>query len=138
MLQKLQMYIWMLERSIVCLCRNTLETRLRSRWRPRYRGVKFETTTLEEAAKYALISLDSTMRSNVTVGPPIDLLSYKTDELEVKNHRRFVEDDPHLMGIRRQWEQALRKAVQELRQWCSMESRRGRRGAFMYVASWID
>ena len=78
------------------------------------RGVKFETTTLEEAAKYALISLDSTMRSNVTVGPPIDLLSYKTDELDVKNHRRFVEDDPHLMGIRRQWEQALRKAVQEL------------------------
>ena len=78
------------------------------------RGVKFESTTLEEAAKYALISLDSTMRSNVTVGPPIDLLMYKKDELAVTNHRRFAEDDAHLMGIRRQWEQALRKAVQEL------------------------
>src|SRR6059058_851263 len=36
------------------------------------RGVRFDKTTLEEAAKYALLSLDSTMRSNVTVGPPID------------------------------------------------------------------
>src|ERR1044072_4570971 len=40
------------------------------------RGIRFEQTTLEEAAKYALLSLDSTMRSNVTVGPPIDLLAY--------------------------------------------------------------
>jgi putative proteasome-type protease len=38
------------------------------------RGVRFDRTTLEDGARYALISLDSTMRSNVTVGPPIDLL----------------------------------------------------------------
>src|SRR3954462_9523881 len=42
------------------------------------RGIRFEHTTLEEGAKYALISLDSTMRSNVTVGPPIDLVLYAT------------------------------------------------------------
>ncbi len=46
------------------------------------RGIRFDKTTLEEAAKYALLSLDSTMRSNVTVGPPIDLLAYGVDELE--------------------------------------------------------
>jgi putative proteasome-type protease len=47
------------------------------------RGVRYEHTTLEEAAKYALISIDSTMRSTVTVGPPIDLLVYGTDELQI-------------------------------------------------------
>jgi len=53
------------------------------------RGIRFERTTLEEAAKYALLSLDSTMRSNVTVGPPVDLLAYEVDELEVTRLRRF-------------------------------------------------
>jgi putative proteasome-type protease len=53
------------------------------------RGIRFEQTTLEEAAKYAMISLDSTMRSNVTVGPPIDLMVYGRDELQITRHRRF-------------------------------------------------
>ena len=54
------------------------------------RGIRFDKTTLEEAAKYALLSLDSTMRSNVTVGPPIDLLAYEVDELEITRQRRFA------------------------------------------------
>ena len=40
------------------------------------RGIRHDRTTLEDAARYALISIDSTIRSNVTVGPPIDLLVY--------------------------------------------------------------
>src|SRR6516165_8804212 len=52
------------------------------------RGVRYERTSLEEAAKYALISMDSTMRSNVTVGPPIDVLVYGRDELVLTRHRR--------------------------------------------------
>jgi putative proteasome-type protease len=78
------------------------------------RGIRYEHTTLEEGAKYALISLDSTMRSNVTVGPPIDLLVYATGELTISHHRRFDAQDPDLRDIRAQWEQALRKAVLEL------------------------
>ena len=78
------------------------------------RGIRHDRTTLEDAARYALISLDSTMRSNVTVGPPIDLLVYGKDELEIRRHRRFPERDPDLMAIHAQWEQALRKAVQEV------------------------
>lgn len=78
------------------------------------RGVRYERTTLEEAAKFALISLDSTMRSNVTVGPPIDLLIYGTDELRFLRHRRLADKDPDLQRIHFQWEQALRKAVLEL------------------------
>src|SRR5438270_1499266 len=78
------------------------------------RGVRFDRTSLEEAAKYALISLDSTMRSNVTVGPPIDLLVYPRDELRVSRYRRFTAKDPDLREIHMQWEHALRKGVLEL------------------------
>src|SRR5688572_20042633 len=78
------------------------------------RCIRFDRTTLEEAAKYALLSLDSTMKSNVTVGPPIDLLAYHTDELEVTRQRRFMENDPDLAKIRVRWEQLLRTAVLRL------------------------
>lgn len=78
------------------------------------RGIKFDTTSLEEAAKYALISLDSTMRSNVTVGPPIDIVAYHAGELKITRHRRLAENDPHLVQTRRQWEQVLRRAIHEM------------------------
>lgn len=78
------------------------------------RGVRFDKTTLDEAARYALISLDSTMRSNVTVGPPIDLMVYNSDELKVSRYRRFPDRDPDLAAIHTQWEQSLRQAVQAL------------------------
>ncbi|QOV87569.1 hypothetical protein [Humisphaera borealis] len=80
------------------------------------RGINFERTSLEEAAKYALLSMDSTMKSNVTVGPPIDLLVYLTDELNLTRMRRFPADDPDLAKIRVRWEQALRQAVMKLPQ----------------------
>jgi putative proteasome-type protease len=78
------------------------------------RGIQYDRTSLEEAAKYALLSLDSTMKSNVTVGPPIDLLAYSNDELEITRHRRFEGDDPALVKIRTRWDQALRQAVNRL------------------------
>jgi putative proteasome-type protease len=78
------------------------------------RGIRFDRTTLEEAAKYALLSLDSTMKSNVTVGPPIDLLAYSKDELNITRHRRFEADDAALAKIRTRWDQALRQAVLKL------------------------
>ena len=61
-----------------------------------------------------MISIDSTIRSNVTVGPPIDLLVYSRDELKVSRYRRFAAKDPDFLAVHAQWEQALRKAVQEL------------------------
>jgi putative proteasome-type protease len=78
------------------------------------RGVRFHLTTLQEAAKFALISLDSTIRSNVTVGPPIDLMLYRTGDLRVSHYRRFSAKDPDWQRIHIQWEHALRKAVLEL------------------------
>ena len=78
------------------------------------RGIRYEETTLTEAAKYVLISMDSTMLSNVTVGPPIDLVIYRTDELAINLRRRLTATDPDLLSIHQQWGAALRRSVQEL------------------------
>lgn len=78
------------------------------------RGIHYHNTSLEEAVKYALISIDSTMRSNSTVGPPIDLLVYVNDTQLLSRYRRFHATDPDLQAVHQQWELALRKAVQEL------------------------
>ena len=58
--------------------------------------------------------MDSTLRSNVTVGPPIDLLVYTAEDLRITRYRRFAAIDPDLQDIHQQWENALRKAVLEL------------------------
>lgn len=78
------------------------------------RGLVYASTTLEAAAKYALLSFDATMRSNVTVGPPIEMLLYKRDSLTFDQYRRFAADDPELLTIHRQWERSLRGAVEAL------------------------
>lgn len=77
------------------------------------RGVE-AATSLEVAAKYALLSMDAAMRSNVTVGPPIDLLLYRKDSLEITRYRRLAAADPDLNLIHSSWEQSLRKAVEQL------------------------
>jgi putative proteasome-type protease len=78
------------------------------------RGLRFDGTTLEEAAKYAIISLDSTMRSNVTVGPPVDLVLYGAGDLTIRRQCRLGANDPQLQTIHALWEQALRQAVQSM------------------------
>ena len=78
------------------------------------RGVRYDKTTLTDAAKYALISIDSTMRSNLTVGPPIDMWVYHKDRLEMRQVRVFDEGDAELLSIRQEWERHLRQAVQAL------------------------
>ncbi len=78
------------------------------------RAVRYDSTTLEQATKLALISLDSTMRSNLTVGPPIDVSVYETDSLALPRHARLSADNPQLVAIRTQWEQELRAAAQRL------------------------
>jgi putative proteasome-type protease len=78
------------------------------------RGIEFGATSLEVAGTYALLSLDAAMRSNVTVGPPLELLLYQKDKLEFDRYRRFEEDDPELDLMHARWEQALRRTVEEL------------------------
>jgi len=71
-------------------------------------------TSLEEAALCALVSMDSTMRSNATVGPPIDILIYEKDSLSVRRHYMFQADDPYLLEIKAAWDQKLKEAFSEL------------------------
>lgn len=71
-------------------------------------------TTLTEAAKCALVSFDSTMRSNLSVGPPIDLLMYRRDSLVADWQRRLEDNDPYLSIVRRQWNDSLREALRAL------------------------
>lgn len=61
------------------------------------------TTSLEDAAKCVLVSFDSTMRSNLSVGMPIDLVCYRRDSLKVQMRRRFAEGDAYFSNLSSQW-----------------------------------
>jgi putative proteasome-type protease len=69
---------------------------------------------LEDAVKLTLISFDSTMRSNLSVGPPIDVVCCRRDRLRVTHHQRFGEGDPYLSEIRRRWGAALHRAFEDI------------------------
>jgi len=71
-------------------------------------------TSLSDAAKCALISFDSTMRSNVSVGPPIDLTIYRRDSLKSGFTIRLEDDDPYLQAIREGWGGAIHKAFHDI------------------------
>lgn len=77
------------------------------------RGVDHQ-TPLDLAAKYALLSFDATIRSNVTVGPPVEVLLYRRDSFQLNRYRRFAQTDGDLLTIHTCWEQALRRAVEQL------------------------
>jgi putative proteasome-type protease len=77
------------------------------------RIIKME-TGLMDAAKCVLVSFDSTMRSNVSVGPPIDLLVYERDTLRTGLLRHITAEDPYYRMIHTQWGEGLRRVFGEL------------------------
>ena len=74
------------------------------------RGFKF-TSTLAEATRYGLLSMDSTMKSNVSVGPPVDVFAYELDSFEVRQRAKLAEGDSYLVEIRKRWGQGLKELV---------------------------
>ena len=70
--------------------------------------------TLEDATKCVLVSFDSTMLSNLSVGMPIDLLCYACDSLKVTMKRRFDSGDPYFETLKAQWLAGTRKVFHEL------------------------
>jgi putative proteasome-type protease len=70
--------------------------------------------TLEDATKCVLVSFDSTMISNLSVGMPIDLLVYLRDSLRVTMQRRFDEGDAYFELLNRQWLEGTRRVFSEL------------------------
>jgi putative proteasome-type protease len=71
-------------------------------------------TSLIEAAKCALVSFDSTMRSNVSVGLPIDLSWYEKGTLRIGLQRRITESDAYFNMIHTQWGDGLRRVFAQL------------------------
>lgn len=69
---------------------------------------------LEEVARCAVVSMDSTMRSNVTVGPPIEVMIYRAGTMEPGRHIILGEDDEYLRKLRIAWQESLRRAFNEL------------------------
>jgi len=71
-------------------------------------------TTLEDAARCAMVSLDSTIRSNVSVGPPVDLALMRDGELRISERIRLDVDTPLYQDIRENWSRKLEAAVRTL------------------------
>lgn len=70
--------------------------------------------SLDEAAKCALISMDSTLRSNISVGMPLDLLVYETNALRVTRFACIDEDNRYFRMIRQAWGERLRQVFTEI------------------------
>jgi len=71
-------------------------------------------TPLEQAARCALVSINSTIRSNLTVGPPVELLIYTTDSLDGGRRLLFGEDNPYYRSLANAWNEGLRQALNNL------------------------
>ena len=70
--------------------------------------------TMEDATKCVLVSFDSTMISNLSVGMPIDLLCYAGDSFAVSMQRRFDEGDAYFEALTQQWMEGTRRVFHEL------------------------
>jgi putative proteasome-type protease len=71
-------------------------------------------SSLVEATKCTLVSFDSTMRSNISVGLPIDLLVYEANSLSVRMQRRIEESDPYFQMVHKEWGEGLRRVFTQL------------------------
>lgn len=71
-------------------------------------------TSLEDAARCALVSLDSTMRSNISVGPPLEIAFYRRDQLTLQQHLVLHNSSPLIRRVQRRWNDGLRRAFDDL------------------------
>src|SRR6056297_3700326 len=70
--------------------------------------------SLERAGRCALVSMDASMQSNLTIGPPIELLLFKRGQLQSFKRTRFEADDSYLLSLRRAWSEGLNRLFLEL------------------------
>ncbi|MET0249070.1 MAG: peptidase [Sphingobium sp.] len=71
-------------------------------------------TSLEDATKAALVSMDSTLRSNLSVGMPLDLVVIESDSFDFRVRTRIEADDEQFAQISQSWSAALRKGFEDL------------------------
>ncbi len=68
-------------------------------------------TSIDEAARCCLVSMDSTIRSNASVGPPVEMLIYRSNSFSFDEYYCFDDDDDYLLQLRRSWEHKLKEAI---------------------------
>ena len=71
-------------------------------------------TSMDDAVKCVLVSFDSTMRSNLSVGFPIDLTCYNGESLQLGRSCRFDERDPYIQRLSQSWGEGVRRAFAQL------------------------
>lgn len=77
------------------------------------RSVKYD-TGVNHAAQALMLSFDSTIHSNLSVGMPVDFVIYQNDSLTIPKGRRIEADNEYFIDISRQWAEALRRTLVEL------------------------
>ncbi|MEO7807394.1 MAG: 20S proteasome subunit A/B [Steroidobacteraceae bacterium] len=82
--------------------------------KPMLSRIAAENLSLEDAARLALVSLDATMKSNISVGPPLDVAIYRNDELKLAQHLQLDTDSPLLNSMLRRWSEGLLTAFKQL------------------------
>lgn len=84
------------------------------------RVVKYNTQIMD-AVKCVLISFDSTIRSNISVALPIDLMIYRTNSFSADCKQRLTEQDPYYATIRKGWGEGLKTVFSSLPnpEWCA-------------------
>ena len=70
--------------------------------------------SFEDAIKLLMVSFDSTIKANLSVGLPIDLQIYEEGSFEVDEQPRIEADDPYYQSISQSWGEALRTALMHL------------------------
>jgi len=71
-------------------------------------------SSIDEAARCCLVSMDSTIRSNASVGSPVEMLIYHKDSFSLEEYYCFDDDDDYMLQLRRSWETKLREAMAAL------------------------
>ena len=71
-------------------------------------------TSLEDAARCALVSLDSTMRSNISVGPPVELLIYYKDSFNEGRYVNLKLASPYYKSLQKNWNEGIKRAFNRL------------------------
>lgn len=72
------------------------------------------TTSLEDAARCALVSLESTIRSNISVGPPVEMAMHSSDAFEAPYHLKLTLNSPMYKSMQKQWNEGLHRVFNRL------------------------
>ncbi len=77
------------------------------------RGFHYD-TPLRDAVTFGMLSMEATVKSNVSVGPPIDVFAYESDSLEVKYRSRLEEGDAYFHEIQTKWGRGIVHLVETM------------------------